>query len=261
MSTSVTLQISDGIARMTLNRPQVHNAFDDALIAELTAALEHVASDPHARVLELRGNGRSFCAGADLNWMKRMAEYDHAQNLADAQRLAAMLHKLHSLPKPTVALVHGPAFGGGVGLVACCDIAIAGPRAAFSLSEIRLGLIPATISPFVAEAIGARATRKLSLTGERIDAAEAHRLGLVHELVADDAALDARASEIAATLAGYGPRTLAAIKSLVAAVASRPIDDALHADTARRIADARCAPEGREGVAAFLGKRKPAWPE
>lgn len=259
MSTAITLAVNDGIARVTLNRPEVHNAFDDALIAELTRTLEAVAADRAARVLELRGTGKSFCAGADLNWMKRMADYDHAQNLADAQRLAHMLHILYALPKPTVAVVQGPAYGGGVGLVACCDIALAGPRAAFSLSEIKLGLIPATISPFVAEAIGARATRKLSLTGERIDAHEAYRLGLVHELLDDDA-LGARAQELSTQLAGYGSQTLAEVKSLIAAVAARPIDQTLHADTARRIADARCAPEGREGVAAFLAKRKPAWP-
>lgn len=258
MSTAITLAVNDGVARMTLNRPEVHNAFDDALIAELTRTLEAVAADRAARVLELRGTGKSFCAGADLNWMKRMADYDHAQNLADAQRLAHMLHILYALPKPTVAVVQGPAYGGGVGLVACCDIALAGPRAAFSLSEIKLGLIPATISPFVAEAIGARATRKLSLTGERIDAHEAYRLGLVHELLDDDA-LGARAQELSTQLAGYGSQTLAEVKSLIAAVAARPIDQTLHADTARRIADARCAPEGREGVAAFLAKRKPVW--
>jgi methylglutaconyl-CoA hydratase len=260
MSTAIALAVTDGVARVTLNRPEVHNAFDDALIAELTRTLEAVAADRDAHVLELRGTGKSFCAGADLNWMQRMADYDHAQNLADAQRLAHMLHLLYALPKPTVAVVQGPSYGGGVGLVACCDIALAGPRAAFSLSEIKLGLIPATISPFVAEAIGARATRKLSLTGERIDAHEAQRLGLVHELLADDDALGARAHELSALLAGYGPQTLAEVKALIGAIAARPIDQTLHADTARRIADARCAPEGREGVAAFLAKRKPVWP-
>ena len=260
MSASITLQVAAGVARVTLNRPEVHNAFDDALIVDLTRTLEQVAADRAARVMQLRGNGKSFCAGADLNWMKRMADFDHARNLADAKALAHMLHTLYTLPKPTVAVVQGPAYGGGVGLVACCDIALAGPRAAFSLSEIKLGLIPATISPFVAEAIGARATRKLSLTGERIDAHEAQRLGLVHELLVDDDALSARADALGTLLAGYGPQTLAEVKALVAAVAARPIDEDLHADTARRIADARCAPEGREGVAAFLGKRKPRWP-
>jgi methylglutaconyl-CoA hydratase len=260
MSSALSVTVDQGVARITLARPQVHNAFDDALIAELTAALGAVATDAAARVVLLRAEGRSFCAGADLNWMKRMADYDHAQNLADAERLAHMLQTLYALPKPTVAVVQGAAYGGGVGLVACCDVALAAERATFSLSEVKLGLIPATISPFVVEAVGARAARKLSLTGERIDASEAHRLGLVHEVVADEAALAARADALGALLAGYGPQTLAAVKSLIDAVAGRPIDEALHADTARRIADQRTRPEGREGVAAFLGKRKPAWP-
>jgi methylglutaconyl-CoA hydratase len=260
MADALSLDVADGIARISLNRPQVHNAFDDALIAELSAALDDVATDRRARVLVLGSSGKSFCAGADLNWMKRMAGYDHDQNLADAEALARMLHRLYTLPKPSLAAVQGAAYGGGVGLVACCDLALAGPRAAFSLSEVKLGLIPATISPFVVEAIGARAARKLALTGERIDATAAAHLGLVHEVLPDDEALHARAQELAATLATYGPQTLAAIKSLIAAVAGRPIEETLHADTARRIADQRTAPEGREGVAAFLDKRRAQWP-
>lgn len=260
MESSILTECSDGVARITLNRPQVHNAFDDALIARLTQELEQIAADAGARVVELRGEGRSFCAGADLNWMKRMADYSHAENLADAKALAKMLDTLHACPKPTIAVVQGPAYGGGVGLAACCDITLAGPRAAFSLSEVRLGLTPATISPFVVAAIGARETRRLSLTGERIDAKEAHRLGLVHELLADEQALDARTGELSALLAGYGPQTLAEMKSLIAAVADRPIGPELHAETARRIATQRTMPEGREGVAAFLEKRRPAWP-
>jgi methylglutaconyl-CoA hydratase len=247
MNDSIVTRCTDGVARVTLNRPQVHNAFDDTLIARLTAVVDDLATDPAARVVELRGEGRSFCAGADLNWMKRMADYSQEENLADARALARMLDTLH-------------AYGGGVGLAACCDITLAGPRAAFSLSEVRLGLTPATISPFVVAAIGARQTRRLSLTGERIDAAEAHRLGLVHELLDDDEALDARARELSALLAGYGPQTLAEMKSLIAAVSGQPVGPDLHGETARRIATQRTTPEGREGVAAFLEKRKPAWP-
>ena len=260
MTEPLLVHVASGIARITLNRPQVHNAFDDAQIGRLHEALDRIAGDGTARVVLLDATGTSFCAGADLNWMKRMAGYDEARNLADAEALAAMLDALYRLPKPTVAVVQGPAYGGGVGLVACCDVALAAGAARFSLSEVKLGLIPATISPFVAEAIGPRQTRRLSLTGERIDAAAAEALGLVAEVLADADALRARAWEVATLLAGYGPRTLAAIKSLVDGVAGRPITAQVHADTARRIAGQRVSPEGREGIAAFLGKREPRWP-
>jgi methylglutaconyl-CoA hydratase len=256
--TTLTIEIRDAIALVALARPEMHNAFNETLIAELTAALVALDANDAIRVVVLRGEGRSFCAGADLNWMKTMAGYTHAENLADAKGLAAMLGTLYRLTKPTIARVQGAAFGGGVGLVACCDIAIAAQDATFSLSEARLGLIPATIGPYVVEAIGARAAHRYFLTAERFTAAEALRIGLVHEVVAADE-LDARINAMLATLLVAGPNAQAAAKRLIDAVAHRPIDDAVVADTAERIADIRASAEGREGVAAFLGKRDAAW--
>ncbi|MEO8738553.1 MAG: enoyl-CoA hydratase/isomerase family protein [Casimicrobiaceae bacterium] len=255
-----TLDIStrNAVAVVTLDRPEVHNAFDETLIAEFTAALRALGADPAVRVVVIAGAGPSFCAGADLNWMKKMAGYSRAQNLADAKALAAMLATLNELPKPTVARVHGAAFGGGAGLVACCDIAIGTQDAVFAFSEARLGLIPATIGPYVVEAIGARAARRLFLTAERFTAAEAFRLGLLHDLaVADE--IDARVGELAANLLKAGPDAQSECKALLRAVAHRPIDAAVIAHTARRIAAVRVSPEGKEGVAAFLGKRKAGW--
>ena len=210
------------------------------------------------RAVVLLGHGRSFCAGADLNWMKKMAAYGHAENVADATALAMLLATLANLSKPTIARVHGPAFGGGVGLVACCDIAIAAYDATFSLSEAKLGLIPATISPYVIEAIGARQARRYFLSAERFTAAEAYRIGLVHEIVPADE-LDARINEMLGALLVAGPGAQADAKALIRAVAHRPIDAAVIKDTAARIAAARASAEGREGVAAFLDKRAAAW--
>jgi len=248
----------EGVARLTLNRPELRNAFDDVLVAELARALADCAGDPSVRVVVLAGAGPAFCSGADLHWMRRMAGYDHAQNLADAQRLAQMLALLDRLPKPTLARVHGPAFAGGVGLVAACDIAVGTPEASFALTEVKLGLSPATISPYVVRAIGERAARRYFLTAERFDAAEAHRLGLLSALVPADA-LDATIEGLLHHLLEGGPSAQAEIKALVRSVSRGPIDEAMIADTARRIADIRCSPEGREGVAAFLEKRAPAW--
>jgi methylglutaconyl-CoA hydratase len=247
-----------GVATVTLARPEIHNAFDDALIAALTAALDGLAADERVRVVLLAAEGKSFSAGADLGWMQRTATYSDEENLRDALALARLMRTLHGLPKPTIALVQGAAFGGGVGLVACCDLALATPRASFSLSEVKLGLIPGAISPYVVEAIGPRAARRYFLTAERFDAAEARRIGLVHEVV-EEGTLEAAAERLASTLLGNGPRALAAAKALVARVAGAPIDDALVADTAGRIAAARASDEGREGLAAFLEKRTPAW--
>jgi len=255
---TVKVVLKKGVASVTLNRPAVHNAFDDALIARLTESLREIGDDPGVRVVVLRGAGKSFSAGADLNWMQRMAGYSRTQNLADAMGLAQLLHTLDSLPRPTIAAVHGVAFGGGVGLVAACDIAVAAETAAFSLSEVRLGLIPAVISPYVVAAIGARQARRYFLTAERFDADEARRVGLVHEVTAPEA-LEARVAAIVAELLRGGPGALGAAKNLVAAVAGRPVDTALMADTARRIADIRAGEEAREGVGAFLEKRKPRW--
>jgi len=249
---------SGAVARVALSRPDVHNAFDEALIAELTRAIAMLGAEEGTRVVVLEGRGRSFCAGADLNWMKRMAEYSDAENLADADALAGMLSALNRLGKPTIARVHGAAYGGGVGLVACCDIAIGTPDASFALSEARLGLIPATISPYVIEAIGARAARRFFLTAERFGADDAKRLGLLHEVV-PVAELDDSIDRTIALLLAAGPRAQAECKVLIAAVAHRPVGEEVVADTARRIARVRATPEGKEGVAAFLDKRPAVW--
>jgi methylglutaconyl-CoA hydratase len=255
---ALTVDVRASVARVALSRPDVHNAFDETLIAELTRALQALDADATVRAVVLRGEGRSFCAGADLNWMRRMAGYGRAENLADATALAAMLKTLHRLSKPTIARVHGAAFGGGVGLVACCDVAVAAHEATFSLSEAKLGLIPATIGPYVVEAIGARQARRYFLSAERFTAADALRVGLVHETCAL-AEIDARIDALLGGLLAAGPGAQAEAKALVRAVAGRPIDDAVIADTAARIARVRESPEGREGVAAFLEKRAPAW--
>jgi methylglutaconyl-CoA hydratase len=247
-----------GVARVTLDRPAVHNAFDDALIAELIDIFRALDGDRHARVVVLAGAGKSFSAGGDLNWMKRMAGYDMAENLRDAEALGALMSSLDRLAKPTVALVHGAAYGGGVGLVACCDIVVAAISARFCLSEVKLGLIPAVISPYVVRAMGARAARRYFLTAEVFDAETARRLGLVHEVAPADG-LEEAAAPIIDALLQAGPNAQAAAKALIARVAGAPIDDALIADTARRIAEIRATDEGREGVGAFLEKRKPRW--
>lgn len=255
-----TLQtaISDGVATIWMNRPDVHNAFDDALIAALTTELRRLDQLPQARVIVLAANGKSFSAGADLSWMRRMAKYSQEENLRDAVALANLMRTLDGVKKPTIARVQGAAFGGGVGLVACCDIAVASTQAVFCLSEVRLGLIPSVISPYVIAALGERAARRYFLTAERFDAAEAGRIGLVHEVVDADA-LDETVSSIAGHLLKGGPRALAAAKRLIADVSRRPVDDALSAETAKRIAAIRVESEGQEGLAAFLDKRKPDW--
>ena len=255
---SLVVEVRNGVALLALARPDVRNAFDETLIAEFTTALGQLDADDTVRAVVLLGHGPSFCAGADLNWMKRMARFGHAENLADAHALAAMLHTLNTLSKPTIARVHGAAYGGGVGLVACCDIAIAAQDATFALSEAKLGLIPATISPYVIEAIGARMARRYFLSAERFDAAEAYRIGLVHDIVLQDA-LDNRINELLGALVVAGPHAQAEAKTLIRAVAHRPIDDRVIADTASRIARVRASPEAKEGVAAFLDKRRAAW--
>jgi methylglutaconyl-CoA hydratase len=252
------VQLQDGVAVVALARPEVHNAFNETLIAELTATLRALDADPAVRVVVLAGQGRSFCAGADLTWMQRMAGYGDAENLADAGALAAMLATLDRMAKPTIARVHGAAYGGGVGLVACCDVAIAVQEATFSLSEARLGLIPATIGPYVVAAIGARQARRYFLTAERFTAAEAFRIGLVHDIVPADV-LDQRLDALIDALLVAGPRAQAEAKALIQAVSARPVDDSLIADTVRRIATVRASAEGREGVSAFLQRRPPAW--
>jgi methylglutaconyl-CoA hydratase len=255
---TIDVAVRNAVAIVVLNRPEVHNAFNETLIAELTAALRAMDRDPDVRAIVLAGAGESFCAGADLHWMKKMAAFSPAQNLADANALAAMLATLDTLSKPTIARVHGAVFGGGVGLVACCDIAIGTQDAMFSFSEARLGLIPATISPYIIEAIGVRAARRYFLSAERFTAAEAYRLGLLHDLALAEE-LDARVNELLGTLLTAGPHAQAECKALLRAIANRPVDARMIVDTAQRIARARRSPEGREGVAAFLAKRKAAW--
>ena len=248
----------EGVALIGLARPEVHNAFNEALIAELTAAVRAAGDDPAVRAILLHGAGASFCAGADLDWMRRMADYGREENLADANALAAMLSAIATCPKPTVARVHGPAYGGGIGLIACCDIAIGASDATFALSEAKLGLIPATIGPYVVAAIGERQARRYFLTGERFEAAEAYRIGLLHDIVLPGE-IDARVNEILGALLVAGPGAQREAKALIRAVADRPVDEDVIADTAERIAAIRASDEAREGIAAFLAKRPPAW--
>ena len=245
-------------AIVTLNRPEVRNAFDESLIAGLTRALRELDDDDGVRVVVLAGAGPAFCAGADLNWMKRMAGYSYEQNLADAEALAEMLRTIDRMRKPTIARVHGPAFAGGVGLVAACDIAIGTPEARFCLSEAKLGLSPATISPYVVRAMGERMARRYFLSAEVFDADEAYRIGLLQARV-PAAELDAAIDSLSGHLIASGPEALAKIKDLIRFVCSHPVDDAVVKDTARRIAEIRVSPEAREGITAFLEKRKPAW--
>jgi methylglutaconyl-CoA hydratase len=256
---AVQLNVSPtGVATLTLDRPQVHNAFDDHLIAELTHRLRDLDHSPAVRVVVLAAQGKSFSAGADLNWMKRVARYSEAENIRDAVALASLMRTLDAMAKPTIARVQGAVFGGGVGLVACCDIAVASTAATFSLSEVRLGLIPAVISPYVIAAIGSRNARRYFLTAERFDASEALRIGLVHSVV-EYSDLDTTIDRILDELLKGGPKAIAAAKDLIAHVAHRPIDQLLAEETAARIAQIRVSPEGQEGIAAFLDKRPPNW--
>jgi len=252
------VETSGGVARVTLDRPEIRNAFDDALIAALTKALRALDSDNKVRAVVLAGNGPAFCAGGDLNWMKRMAGYGYEENLSDAQALADLMKTLDRMRKPTIARVHGPAYAGGVGLVAACDIAVGTPEAKFCLSEAKLGLSPATISPYVVRAMGERMARRYFLTAEVFDAAEAQRIGLL-TAVSPSEKLDGEIEEILRHLMQSGPQALLKIKDLIRAVTAGPVDDAMIADTAKRIAEIRVSPEGREGVASFLEKRKPSW--
>jgi len=259
MTDSLAIDHQGPIGIITLNRPERHNAFDDALIASLTEALRDMEADASVRVVVLSGAGASFSAGADLGWMKRMAGFSREENVRDAMGLGALMRTLAHLAKPTVARVHGAAYGGGVGLVACCDIAVALQGATFSFSEAKLGLIPAVISPYVIAAIGERAARRYFLTAERFDAAEAWRLGLVHDLATTPDDLDDRIGDVIEALLACGPAAQRESKELIRAVAHRPVMSDVIQDTAERIARVRASPEGREGVAAFLEKRKPSW--
>lgn len=247
-----------GVATLTFNRADLHNAIDERTISELKAALERIADDPAVRVLVVAGNGKSFCAGADLNWMQRTAQYDEEQNYRDAREFTELLALLDRLPKPTIARVHGAAYGGGVGIVAACDVALGTPQAAFMFSEVRLGIVPAMIGPYAVAAIGARHARRYMLSAERIDAAEALRIGLLHE-VCDAADLDQRIGRLADQFLRGGPAAIAAAKALIGRVAQGTVDEAMQDFTARTIASVRAGAEGKEGIGAFLEKRQPAW--
>ena len=246
------------VAEVWLNRPEVRNAFNDSVVAELTAVFRTLGADADLRVIVLGGHGKAFCAGADLSWMRAMADYTWEQNHADAAALAEMLWAVYSCPVPVVGRIHGDCYAGGVGLAAVCDVLVAAEGAHFCLSEARLGLLPATIGPYVVRALGEQASRRYFTTAERFSAARALALGLVHE-VAPAEALDARVADTVAAWVANGPAAVRACKQLVKDVAGRPIDAALRDDTARRIADMRASAEGREGVQAFLQKRDPAW--
>ncbi|MGO4221836.1 enoyl-CoA hydratase-related protein [Lysobacter sp. TAF61] len=253
------LSLREGaVARLRLNRPELHNAFDAMVIAALTGALEAVAADDSVRVVVIEGEGASFSAGADLNWMRGMAAAGEAENRADALALARLMRALDELPKPTIARVHGAAFGGGVGLVACCDIAIAAPEAKFGLTESKLGLLPAVISPYVIEAIGPRQARRWFATAEIFDAAVALQIGLVHQVVAA-AELDQAVQRQIDLLLKAGPVASATAKALIRRVAGEHDRDRLDADNAALIAGLRVSAEGQEGLGAFLDKRKPRW--
>lgn len=247
-----------GVASLVLNRPEVHNAFDDLMIAELITQLDTLAADNQVKVLVLKSNGKNFSAGADLNWMRSMAKKDYQQNLEDAAGLASLMHKLDTFPKPTLVLVQGAAFGGAVGLVACCDIALAEANASFCLSEVKIGLIPAVISPYVMRALGERQSRRYFLTAERFNATSAESLGLVHQVVTNDT-LENSAEPILQALLQNSPAAVSAAKQLLQHIYNKDISNAVIAHTTQAIAEIRVSAEGQEGLSAFLEKRKPNW--
>ncbi|MFZ2738825.1 MAG: enoyl-CoA hydratase/isomerase family protein [Burkholderiaceae bacterium] len=246
------------VAEVWLNRPEVRNAFNESVIAGLTQAFTVLSDDPQVRVIVLAAQGKAFCAGADLNWMRRMADYSEQENLADAATMAEMLRVIHRCSKPTIARIQGDVFAGGMGLVAACDMAVSVDSASFCLSEVKLGLIPATISPYLIQAMGARAAQRYFLTAERFSAEQALRLGLLHEVVTLDA-LDAKVAELMAALLAASPNAVRSAKQLVHEVAGRGITPELIASTVAHIAQSRASQDGREGVQSFLQKRQPNW--
>jgi len=254
-----TLKIETGaLATVTLNRPEVRNAFNDEVITELTQAFTQLGQDPQVRAIVLAAEGPAFCAGADLNWMRRMADYTHAENLLDAAQLAEMLRVIYTCPKPTVARIQGDVYAGGMGLVAACDMAVSVDTANYCLSEVKLGLYPATISPYVIRAMGARAAHRYFLTAERFDAVDALRMGFVHAVVPAEA-LDDKLAELTQALVSASPNAVKECKALLQAVAGKDIDAALIARTVQGIASIRASAQGKEGVQSFLQKRKPNW--
>lgn len=257
-SSIIVAKKTNGVARITLDRPELHNAFDDQVIKELTNAIYHIGLDDSIRILVLDATGKSFSAGADLNWMKRMAGYSWEENYQDSLKLAGLMQALHECEKTTIAIVQGAAFGGGVGLVACCDIVLASEKAIFCLSEVKLGLIPSVISPYVVKAIGERNSKRFFATAERFDATEAKNIQLVHKVFAHDELADNAQDYINRILAN-GPRAMLQSKRLVNYVFNQPITEDLVRETAQRIADIRATSEGKEGVSAFLEKRPADW--
>lgn len=249
---------NSAIGELILNKPEVHNAFDDDIIAALITGIESLQAEPSVRVIWLKSEGKNFSAGADLNWMKSMAELNYEQNLADAEQLAGLMHALYSCAKPTLVTVQGAAFGGALGLIACCDIAIAEPQASFCLSEVKIGLIPAVISPYVIKAIGERAAQRYFLTAERFSAESALQLGLIHEISSSED-LTTRSAEIIKTLCNNSPQAVTKAKQLIRQVAGRPIDKPVIDKTTDAIAAIRVSGEGQEGLASFLEKRQPNW--
>ena len=255
----VTTQIdSRGVARVTLNNPDKHNAFDDQMIIELTNAFNALAANANVRIMLLKSEGKSFSAGADLDWMKRMARYSYQQNLNDARALAAMLKALHQMPIPTIARVQGATFGGAVGLISCCDIALASSNASFALSEVKIGLVPSTISPYVIAAIGERHAKRYFMTAERFDANTALQIDLVHEAV-EKSLLDDKVEQLITAILSNGPEAVVAAKQLVFAVSGKAVDSSLIEHTCEVIAGIRVSAQGQEGLSAFLDKRKPNW--
>jgi methylglutaconyl-CoA hydratase len=255
----IALERQGPVGLVTLDNPERHNALDDGVIAELTEAFRAMSNDGGVRLVVLSATGRSFCSGADIAWMKRMAGYSHQDNLRDAEALGEMLRTLDNCPKPVIARVQGAAFGGGVGLIACCDMAVGLLPATFALTEVKFGIVPATISPYVVAAIGARAARRYFLSAEKFDSAEAYRLGLLSDLAPDENELDEKIGAMVDALLECGPLAQGEAKDLIRAVSSRQVDAAMIADTAQRIARLRASDEGREGLGAFLDKRKPRW--
>ena len=258
MNTTLEINRTRQVAEVYLNRPDVRNAFNDTVISELTATFAQLGADPELRAIVLGGRGKSFCAGADLAWMRAMAEYSWEENRADAQKLADMLWTIYCCPVPVVGRIHGDCYAGGVGLASVCDVLVAAEGVQFCLSEAGLGLLPATIGPYVIRALGEQASRRYFITAERFDAFTARALGFVHEVVAAQE-LDVRIDAVVARLTANGPAAVKACKRLVQDLAGRPIDSGLRADTVRRIADTRASDEGKEGLQSFLDKRVPSW--
>jgi len=258
MAEFVSAVLQNAVATVTLTRPELHNAFNEVVIAELAGAFRALDADESVRVVVLAAEGKSFCAGADVNWMKRMVDYSFEENLADANDMADMLRAIRECSKPVVARVHGAAIGGGVGLVAACDMAVAVRSAIFSLSEVKLGILPAVISPYVLEKIGPGAARRYGITAERFDADEARRIGLINEVVETPGELDDWIAGIAKAVRGNGPKAVAACKRILSDVAGVPWDE-VQALTTKRISELRVSDEGQDGLKAFLEKRKPGW--